>query len=129
MKEYSSSISLRCVDADTMEALSSVEDGKKVVADHAGAVASFTAGFHNGKTTENHRFGIVLTMDSVAAQAGTLTHPQIVNTIFEELVILFAQMGGPVLMHQVAEIRRRMIMENMVNQAAEDIGHGNENLN
>lgn len=129
MKPYVNSISLRCTDADTMEALSSVEDGKRVVADHVGGVASFTAGFHNGKGMENHRFGIVITMDDVAVKAGTLTHPQIVNTIFEELVVLFAQMGGPVLMHQVAEIRRRMILDRMVDQAAEDIGHGCENLN
>lgn len=129
MRKYENTVVLRCTDADTRQALESTEDGRDIVADHIAAIASFTARFQNGEKIENHRFGVVLTMDGESIATGSLTHPAMVNAIFEELVIMFAKMGGPILMHQVAQLRREMFMQDLVDHAERDIGVGCENRN
>ncbi len=129
VSDYSHSMPLRCGPL-ALPVLQSVEDGKELIADHVAGIASFTARLvTEDDGIQNHRVGIVVTMDGEAIRSGSIHCPHMVHAVISEVVSMLHKMVGSAVMAEVMAIRHQMAMEKMIDDVMGDIGFGCDNSN
>lgn len=125
---FPSTMVLKCGPKGNTVLLDSDKEG--LVADHVIGIASFTARFMVDGNVECHRVGIVLTMDEHGQGTGSIYTPEMVNAAIGEFITMIHKMVGNDIMMQAVTMRRaQMGLDELVDDAMEDIGLGCENNN